>query len=182
MELYEKINRFIKVQYYFVVATFFSQTAHAETCVKRVFNQFCLGGAANTLMSAEPTTTKQEDDGTTLYEFSVSGKHVNVLAKDDTIIAVERYEPPGNWLNFTDWKVKLVRLYGRATDQSTFPAYATSRSSRLNALKAGKGVAKASWSEPGWSVTLVWKEPEFIRLKYTLKTTPSIPANSTEGL
>ena len=160
----------------------FSQTAHAEPCVKRVFNQFCLGGAANTLMSAEPTTTKQEDDGTTLYEFSVSGKHVNVLAKDDTIIAVERYEPPGNWLNFTDWKVKLVRLYGRATDQSTFPAYATSRSSRLNALKAGKGVAKASWSEPGWSVTLVWKEPEFIRLKYTLKTTPSIPANSTEGL
>ena len=174
-----KILRYLpKYTLFFLTFIFTSATVSAEACVKLVFSEFCLGSQI-TPQSLEnqlkfiPKKDSQKDE--ILHYFSAADKRIIVTTQQNKITAVERHEIPGGWLNFTAWKVKLVRLYGRGKDQSSLPSYATSRSSRFNVIKAGKGIAKVNWPQENWTVTLLWDDPEFIRLQYTLEQSqPSV--------
>lgn len=146
-----------------------------EPCVKRVFNHYCLGGEA-------PQTAQQDAD--TLLIEDARGD-VELSLQDGIITAVSRAISPADWLRYTDLKVKLVRLYGTATDASSFPRSATSRSSRLNSIRAGRGYAATYWDQPGWRVALDWRELDQMQLRYELAAdTPALSPtdDALEGL
>ena len=91
------------------------------------------------------------------------------------------HEKPGSWLNYTDWKAKLLRLYGRGENLGHFPASASSRSSKLNAVNAGKGFAHTRWQLARWSVSIIWNHRDYIALHYELNDS-SQDDGSDEGL
>lgn len=159
-----------------VLAALFSPpTTAADTCIKQVFNHYCLGAEAPAELLDENNSTVEVDDS--------NGK-VTLTIKDARIVAVSRDISPANWLSYTDLKVKLVRLYSTAEDISDFPRYATSRSSKLNAIRAGRGYAASRWEQDGWAVELGWRSLDNMQLRYELHT-PSdanTPINALEGL
>ena len=144
-------------------------TAFAEDCIKQVFNVYCLGGGSDAL----PDHLEAQDeviDGLRLYKGTLSGKSIEVAVAIDSgrVVSVKRFDPPGSWLHFNERKSRLVRRYGRHEDLSTLPAYATSRSSRMNAINAGRGYAKLLWSQPGWTLALVWDHRDYVTFEYAL--------------
>ena len=155
----------------------------ADECVKTVFNTYCLGGdtianLAHLSSQASPTTEGE----TQQYVFEDDGKTHELLSHNGTTVAIVRRETPGGWINFTAWKTRLVRLYGRGEDLSNFPRYAASRSSRLNAINAGRGHAEFRWLETGYTIRLVWDNPDYVALRYELNDNPDQAADNFEGL
>ena len=156
----------------------------ARECAKVVFNQYCLGGETDTSIAhlTDPPTVTETDDGNTIYSFVENGKTIMLQSQDNLTLAVTRLETPGGWINYTSWKVKLVRLYGRGSDLSDFPAYAGSRSSRLNAINAGRGHAEFEWDQTHYRIKLIWDNPDFIKLQYLLTTDNQTEPDNSEGL
>ncbi len=159
------------------------QSSFAEGCVKWVFNQYCLGGVStDTLAKLNQPTDKEEQENKTVYTFRDTDKTIKLVSLNGTNISITRQEKPGDWINFTAWKVKLVRLYGRGEDLSSFPAYATARSSRLNAINAGRGIAEFEWNQKDYIIKLIWDHPDYIQLQYLLVQDRSIESENSEGL
>ncbi len=131
-------------------------------CAKRVFGQYCLGGDASAL---ELTPVE-----------GAEGRFTDAAGNPDTqldiaagrITAVERRVEPGGWREYDVWKKRLERLYRSGLNVSTFPRYAASRSSQLNAIRSGRGSARTDWPQTGWLLSLIWREPEAIHLRYEL--------------
>lgn len=141
-------------------------TVRAEQCVKQIFNRYCLGGPASTVPGAANKIS--ESDGVAVYRLNNGNKRIELATRNGRISAVTRYETPGSWLNYTDWKAKLLRLYGLGEELGHFPAYASSRSSRLNAINAGKGYAHTRWQRGRWSVSVIWNHRDYVALHYEL--------------
>lgn len=146
-----------------------------EPCLKQVFNHYCLGGPA-------PADLVADENGRIFIEKAKG--NIALQITDNRIVTVSRELRPANWLNFTDLKGKLVRLYSTAMDASDFPRYATSRSSKLNAIRAGRGYAAARWEQPGWAIQLDWRSLDSMQLRYELHTPvdAATPINTLEGL
>ena len=156
-----------------------SATAAIDSCTKQIFNRYCLGGTQDTLpTSIDPVSSVR---GAIIYRVQDEKKHLKLTLRNGRIDVVSRRESPGGWLNFTAWKAKLGRLYGRGEQIGQFPAYATSRSSRLNAINAGKGYAHWRWQQLGWSVSLIWDHRDYITLRYKLSD-GTVGGATDEGL
>ncbi len=158
--------------------------AYANDCIKQVFNRYCLGADIKESLAGiipDPKTLLL-DNNKTLNRFEDSGKVIEITADNNITVKVVRQETPGGWINYTAWKVKLIRLYGRGRDLSSFPAYASSRSSRLNAINAGRGSAKNKWDQEGYSIILIWDNPQFLELQYVLKQDKINTTQNSEGL
>ncbi len=163
-----------------VLMTSFSiRGVQAEQCVKKIFNRYCLGGLESTMPNGVDKLS--DSDGIATYLVTNGNKRIELTIRDGRISAVTRHETPGSWLNFTDWKAKLLRLYGRGEDIGHFPAYASSRSSRLNAINAGKGYAHTRWQQSQWSVSVIWNHRDYIKLRYELNAASADDAPD-EGL
>jgi len=150
-----------------------------DDCVKLVFNALCLGGAADTLpegAGAVPASGSGE------LNFAIGGKNVHVELDEGRIVHVWREEPPGSWISYLDWRNKLIRIYGRGTEETDFPPSATSRSSRLNAVVRGEGRATTLWGQEGWQVSVIWDKQEYVQLSYHLSDPEETGTSGSEGL
>lgn len=170
----------VSVLFMLVLMTLFSiRGVLAEPCVKKIFNRYCLGGLESTMPNGVEKVS--DSDGIEIYRVANEKKRIELTIRDGRISAVTRRETPGSWLNFTDWKAKLLRLYGRGEDIGYFPPYASSRSSRLNAINAGKGYAHTQWQQSHWLVSVIWDHRDYISLRYELNA-PSADDGPDEGL
>ncbi|MEM9601266.1 MAG: hypothetical protein AAGA11_00265 [Pseudomonadota bacterium] len=131
-------------------------------CRKQVFGDYCLGGDTSALR-LDPVP---EVDNT--FTDSAGPGHTRLEVVDDTLVAVERRVEPGGWREFDRWLKRLERVYRSGEDNSTFPRYAASRSSKLNAIRSGRGSARVDWPQGGWTLSLIWREPDAIHLRYAV--------------
>lgn len=154
--------------------------AAEETCLKVVFKQYCLGGSVETLLATHPKAEQSRSAQGLQLKISDSKQPLIIEAKEGKIVRISRQLKPGRWLNFENWKRKLEQHYRSAEHLGHFPAYATSRSSRLNAINAGKGFAHDRWSQKGWHVDLIWDNPNHILLSYQLNDTQSPTLNNDD--
>ncbi len=161
-----------------LMTLFPTQDIEAEQCVKKIFNRYCLGGPESAIPDSADKTS--DAGGVATYRILDAKKRIELTTHDGRISSVTRHETPGSWMNFSDWKAKLLRLYGRGEDIGHFPAYATSRSSRLNAINAGKGYAHMRWQNTRWSVSVIWNHRDYVALHYELNATSQTSAD--EGL
>ena len=95
---------------------------------------------------------------------------------------VWREETPGSWINYLDWRNKLIRIYGRGVENQDFPPSATSRSSRRKAVVFGEGRAETSWEQQGWRVRVIWDNTDYVQLSYRLQASAAGGGGNTEGL
>jgi hypothetical protein len=158
--------------------TAWSANANDE-CVKMVFNIVCLGGTAQSLPG---DVGPVPESGTGKLRFENRGRNVHVELDDGRVVHVWREEPPGSWINYLEWRNKLIRVYGRGTEEKDFPPSATSRSSRLNAVVRGEGRAATSWEQPGWRVAVIWDKQEYVQLSYRLQDPTQSGSSGSEGL
>ncbi len=155
-----------------------STAASAADCVKLVFNAVCLGGPADTL----PPGSRAPANGNGSVTLAAGESPVRVEVRERLIVAVQREEPPGSWLNYLDWRNKLIRIYGIGEDLSEFPPSANSRSSRQNAINLGIGRAHTNWEQDGWRVAVIWDNREHVTLRYELHEARPAAVPDTEGL
>jgi len=172
-------KRAIATMFCTAVLTFAAPASGNDDCVKFVFNALCLGGAADTLPEAAGAAPA---GGSGELRFEFGGKNVHIELDEGRIVHVWREEPPGSWISYLDWRNKLIRIYGRGTEETDFPPSATSRSSRLNAVVRGEGRASTLWGQQGWQVSVIWDKQEYVQLSYRLFDPEETGTSGSEGL
>ncbi len=154
--------------------------AAEESCLKVVFKQYCLGGSLETLLAEQPQAEQSRSAQGMQLKIKQSNQLLIIDAEKGKIVRISRQQPPGRWINFETWKRKLVRLYHKPEVLGSFPAYASSRSARLNAIRAKKGFAHNRWSQTHWFVELIWDNPDHILLSYQLDDKNSSTLNDDD--
>ncbi|MEM7377800.1 MAG: hypothetical protein AAF460_09880 [Pseudomonadota bacterium] len=133
-----------------------------SACRKQVFGDYCLGGDTSALrLNPVP-------EAANTYTDTAGEAHTQLEVVEDTLVAVERRVQPGGWREYDRWLKRLERVYRSGQDNSTFPRYAASRSSKLNAIRSGRGSARVDWLQDGWTLSLIWREPDAIHLRYAV--------------
>ncbi len=154
-----------------------------SACLKTIANTFCLGGSTGeitlTPVSSEPAADPANG---TVAEYQLDDRLLRVASKESRIFSISRLEQPGSWLSYTDWKKRIIRTYGQGEDATTLPPYATSRSSRRNAINSKRGRAAMIWPQDGWQLELIWDTTEHIELRYSLAIETSEAPTDSEDL
>lgn len=135
--------------------TFISENTDDE-CVKKVFLKFCLGGDINDIIKNYHPDEDREKNGmrSLLYR---QGNEVTMVSEwKGRTVRIARFYKPGSWLTYLRLQGKLADLYGAGKDDSFFPDYADSQSSKATSISLGKGRAKHVWDQDKWSLSLVW--------------------------
>jgi hypothetical protein len=129
-----------------------------QTCLKLVFDRYCLGGDYDTLMHNMPPpllqTHDEEGQGAIFLE---ERERIYVLAFKGRI-----------------YKVELSHLvsskYGPPQDLSRFPPYVDSRASRIVAIRRGDGRALQVWpGGQGIRIELSWTREMGVALSYIVE-------------
>lgn len=134
----------------------------AAPCRKLVFSEYCLGG------STESLDLTPVDGLANLYTDNSGQAHTRLEVVAARLVSIERRLQPGGWREYDRWRKRLERVYRSGDDTSTFPRYAASRSSKLNAIRSGRGSARVDWDQGEWLLSLIWREPDAIHLRYTV--------------
>lgn len=140
-----------------------------ETCLKLVFNRYCLGGDINAQLLQQPQPLFQQPDGDLLAAVYQEGKErIYVMAYRGRIYKVLRQYHPATQLHFDDLYNVLRGKYGSGEDRSRFPSYARTPSSKLGAIRRGDGQAVHVWevAEEGFHVELSWTREMGLTLSY----------------
>jgi hypothetical protein len=87
-------------------------------------------------------------------------------------------------MNYYKFKGKLKDRYGEGEDDSFFPDYADSDTTRGNAIELGKGRAKHTWDQGEWKAILAWSNSRLgININYYHNQLYSeMQKNSDDGL
>lgn len=130
----------------------------APECMKKVFGDFCLGGPATDLPNGGDADKK-----TRWYP----DRSVIVFVTDGRVSRVARLYKPGTWLTYNNVEHDLVEKYGQGKDHSFFPSYANDMTTRENAITLKKGQAARVWSQPGFTIELIWSDSKAVMLRYS---------------
>jgi hypothetical protein len=155
-----------------LVAALPMAAAAEESCVRRVFGEYCLGGQISDQMRKDPQFVHQQREGEHFAVIYVKGQEtIYVMAFKERIYKVlRRYDSP-TVLRFLDLKRLLTDKYGVPEDLSRYPGYARNRASKMGAIRRGEGYAELVWTPEGvdWKVTLGWTRELGLTLDYRIK-------------
>jgi hypothetical protein len=139
----------------------------AESCLKRVFDRYCLGGDFNVLVRQSPPMRQQQEGEKQAAVYWEGRGETYVLAFRQRIYKVVREQRPSSQLHFQDLVELLTQKYGKPQDRSRFPHYADSRAARIVAIRRGEGRAEQVWNPgQGWLVELSWTRELGLALSY----------------
>ena len=140
-----------------------------ESCLKRVFDDFCVGGDINQLARKKPETLYRQGQGERLALVDPEKKDtLYVLGYKGRIYKVVRKYSSATLLKFDDLLGLLTQKYGASRDLSEFPGYARSQASRVGAIRRGDGQALHVWQPQGqqWYIRLRWNREFGVSLEY----------------
>ncbi len=143
-----------------------------ESCLKVVFDGYCLGGDMSAQLTKDPRYVQQERNGDRFaVVYSLGQESIYVLAYHNRIYKVLHRYDPTTVLRFNDLETILRGKYGPPQDLSRYPGYAHNRAARIGAIRRGEGEAELLWTPAGqpWSVTLGWTRELGITLDYRAK-------------
>lgn len=139
----------------------------AESCFKLVFGRYCLGGDISLIPQTTPPIARQAQGDSLALVFADGPNQVYVMAYGNRVYKVVRAYAVSTQLRFDDLYNELRQIYGPGADQSRFPAYATTPTSRLASIRRGEGRAVHRW-EPSddWFIELSWTRELGVSLAY----------------
>jgi hypothetical protein len=124
----------------------------SASCVKEVFNNYCLGGTVSDL----PKPLHRDTSGGS--DIRLFDDDIGVFVYQDKIAEVRRIYEDMSWIKYDDITFKLSDLYGSPDDYSSYPGYADDRSSRSTAIRIGEAQAVRAWDQGEWSIRWSWFE------------------------
>ena len=139
-----------------------------DSCLKQVFERYCLGGNFASLMrqSPKPLHRQKESEREAAIYLETHGR-TYVMAFRGRIYKVLRQFRPNTQLRYQDLSEILQQKYGPPKDRSRFPHYADSRAAQVVAIRRGEGQATRTWNPAeGWSVELSWTREMGIAVSY----------------
>lgn len=138
-----------------------------ESCLKLVFNRFCLGGDVNALLQRDPPMARQDDGDRSALVYTEAADTLYVLAWRGRIYKVVRRYRIATQMRFEELYVVLRDKYGAGEDRSQFPPTATTSGRRQIAIRRGEGQAVHVWPvEGGWRIELAWTRELGLGLAY----------------
>lgn len=132
------------------------------TCVKKVFNLYCLGGDSADL----PQHSSQKIEGE--IDRRYFGDDTAVLSVRGKVAEVIRIYSDMSWLKFGSTEGKISGIYGQPADLSHYPDYANDQSSRATAIRLERAQVVNAWDQGDWSIRWSWLGDNG-RLSYTHK-------------
>jgi len=137
------------------------------SCLKLVFNRYCLGGDINQLAQQQPAAMRHDEGDRTALIYYEGGEQDYVLAWRGRIYKVLRQYRIASQLRYEELYGILREKYGDGEDQSRFPAYAKTPGRRQIAIRRGEGRAAHVWPvEGGWHIELSWSREMGLALAY----------------
>lgn len=139
-----------------------------DSCLKLVFERYCLGGDVNALLREGPQPDYKHAEGERLaHIFREGPERIYVLSFRDHIYKVLRRYRSATQLRYDDLYALLRDKYGPGEDRSRFPPYATTASRKLGSIRRGDGQAVHHWTpSEDWFVDLTWTREMGLSLAY----------------
>ena len=144
----------------------------AETvpgCLKRVFDDYCLGGNLQQSMQRHPggvPAQRQGDHGAVIYPQGHG--RIYVMAYQGRIYKILQTYEPATQVQFKELLERLEEKYGPHRDLSHYPGYARNRAAQIGAIRRGEGALKYLWqvADQPWRIELEWTRRLGISLAY----------------
>jgi hypothetical protein len=133
--------------------------AAADSCLKQVFDKYCLGGSLRMLLSQEKSGAKPQVKGERAgVVYQEANEKVYVMAYKDVIYKVVHTYEPETQATLKDLRRRLQRNYGTYQDQSHYPDNTRNRARQVSSIRRGEGEEKNVWqpSNQPWRVELGW--------------------------
>ncbi len=133
--------------------------AETKVCLKRVFNNYCLGGTLQQQLAETPVNmqpiTKGERSGVV---YQKDNERIYVMAYKGIIYKIVRRHEPDTLATVKDLQRRLQREYGNYQDNSDYPDNTQNQSRQVGYIRRGEGELKYVWQLPGqsWRVELGW--------------------------
>jgi len=142
-----------------------------ETCLLRVFNQYCLGGDIMQLSSQRPDFIHQQREDERFALIYRAGRERDyVMAYRGRIYKVLRKFDPSTSARYREWRDLLTQQHGLPREQSRFPLHATGLATKIGAIQRGEGKAQLSWYPQArpWHIELAWTQEMGLHLAYII--------------
>jgi hypothetical protein len=139
------------------------------SCLKQVFDDYCLGGSMRQLLQRRPGGIPAQHDGERSAVVYLHGRErTYVMAYQGRIYKILHTFEPANQLKLKELRQRLEAKYGPYRDLSHYPGYARSLATKIGAIRRGDGELRHSWqSQDGsWRIELAWTRKLGISLAY----------------
>ena len=156
----------------------------ADECKKLVFNQFCLGGDAHTLLSEHKPQRTKKTGQSKRHFYKNNGNTVIVQEFQGRVMVVNRLTPKPSWLKYQNTLAQLKDIYGEPSkDASYFPIDGLSDFDKGLSIKQGKARAMHIWDQGSWEVGMVWSNRLALGIRYIDKVLKkTFDQSNNEGL
>lgn len=147
----------------FMAAVLTAGTAAADDCHYQVFHRYCLGGSVAEQIGRHPPDVNDKELGIAYVD---GDDLVVIMPHEGRVMAVIKTITPGTWLEYQGTLQRIEQVHGAGVDQSHFPDYAKSESTRSTAIALGKGRAQHAWDKGAWRIVLSWSDTDSLTLFY----------------
>jgi len=155
--------------------------AAEQSCLKLVFNRYCLGGDIDQLSQQFLGQRYDEGERSALIYYE-GGEQDYVLAWRGRIYKALRQYRIATQLRYEELYGLLRDKYGDGADQSRFPIYAKTPGRRQIAIRRGEGRAAHVWrTGGGWHIELSWTRELGLSLAYIADELNSQQANARQS-
>ncbi|MES9990617.1 MAG: hypothetical protein ABW098_01595 [Candidatus Thiodiazotropha sp.] len=140
-----------------------------DSCLKRVFTHYCLGGSIAQLLQQRPLKMEPIVNGERIGVIYPSGRDkVYVMAYQDHIYKVLQSHDSANQVTLQRLLRRLSKKYGTPQDLSYFPGRMRNLTAKIGAVRRGEGELIYRWQSPGsvWRIELAWTRKLGISLAY----------------
>ena len=140
-----------------------------ESCLKRVFGEYCLGGSMQQLLQRHPNgMLSQQGSERSAVVYPQGREHTYVMSYQGSIYKILHTFEPANRIKLKELRERLESKYGAYRDGSQYPAYARTLASKIGAIRRGEGMLTYVWQSPGedWNIELSWTRELGIALAY----------------
>ncbi|MCF7991730.1 MAG: hypothetical protein K9M02_14910 [Thiohalocapsa sp.] len=141
--------------------------AAQESCLKLVFNRYCLGGDINVLLQQSEPVFRQDDGERIALVYFDGPEKEYVMAWRSRIYKVVRRYRIASQMRYDELYRLLREKYGEGEDRSQFPSHARTPGLKHIAIRRGEGRAAHVWPvEGGWRIELSWTREMGLSLAY----------------
>lgn len=148
---------------------FLGAGAEPQVCVKKVFENYCLGGSLKQLLEQKPPSmqprTKGERSGVV---YQKDNEKIYVMAYQGNIYKIVHTYEPETLVTLKQLQRRLQQEYGDYQDRSDYPEQTQNQSRRLGYIRRGEGELRYVWQPPqqSWRVELGWARKLGINISF----------------
>lgn len=140
----------------------------APSCLKLVFDEYCLGGSMQQLRQRYPAGLPQQQGKRSAVIYFQGRERTFVMAYEGRIYKVLHTYEPASQIQLKELQQRLEAKYGAYRDRSHYPGYARNMASQIGAIRRGEGELRYVWQFPEqtWRIELEWTRKLGITLAY----------------